>query len=119
MLYSQRQQILKDPEFVRYPTHIKFDSQKLEVGMFGAAERLSTDSKDGYIIYIHEFFKSRPGDLAALVFYHIVTVNYGDFATYNEAEEFGSAALGMDKDTYYQYICRLADSIPSQEGNKC
>ena len=106
--------ILKDDEFVRYPTRIEFNSEKIEEGMFGFADRVSTDANDGYIIYIHEYFKNKQGDLSALVFYHIVTVNYGDFVTYNEAEEFASAALGMDKEYYYQYLCRLVDSIPKK-----
>ncbi len=107
--------ILEDDEFVRYPTRIEFDSEKIEEGMFGVEERISADASDGYVIYIHEHFKQRQGDLPALVLYHIVTVNYGDFATYNEAEEFASAALAMDKDYYYNYICRLVDSIPRKE----
>ncbi len=49
--------------------------------------------------------------MPALVLYHVVSVNYGDFASGNEAEEFASAALGMDKEEYYQYLCRLVDSI--------
>lgn len=103
--------ILNDPEFVRYPTRLVFDSSKLERGMFAAAEKISPDPAAGYIIFAHEYFKRRDGDLAAVVLYHLVTVNYGDFATFNEAEEFGSAALGMDKEYYYQYLCRLADRI--------
>jgi hypothetical protein len=46
-----------------------------------------------------------------LVFYHLVTVNYGEYASYNEAEEFGSAALGMNKEEYYQLLCHLTDHI--------
>lgn len=114
--YDTLVKILKDDEFVRYPTKIEFNSDKIEEGMFGFAERVSTDASDGYIIYIHKHFKKRLGDLPALVFYHIVTVNYGDFVTYNEAEEFASAALGMDKEYYYQYLCRLVDSLPKKEG---
>ncbi len=106
--------VLKDEEFVRYPTRVEFDSKKVEEGMFGLAQRTSNEASDGYVIYIHEYFKKREGDLPALVFYHLVTVNYGDFATFNEAEEFASAALGMDKEYYYQYVCRLVDAIPKK-----
>ncbi len=104
--------ILLDRDFVRHPTRLKFSRDNLEPGMFGHAERSGDKASDGYIIYVHEHFEDRPGDLAALVFYLLVTVNYGDFATYNEAEEFGSSAMGMGKEEYYNYICRLADSIP-------
>lgn len=103
--------ILEDREFVRFPARIVFDSSKIEKGMFALAQRVSRNPSDGYIIFVHEYFKTRQGDLAAAVFYHLVTVNYGDFAASNEAEEFGSAALGLDKEYYYQYLCRLVDQI--------
>lgn len=112
--YDTLLNILKDQEFVRYPTRIEFCSKKIEEGTFAVAERISNDASQGYVIYVHEYFKKRLGDVPALVLYHLVTVNYGDFTTYNEAEEFGSAALGMDKEYYYQYICRLTDSIPRE-----
>lgn len=103
--------ILEDREFVRFPARIVFDSSKIEKGMFAVAQKVSNNASDGYIIFVHEYFKTKRGDLPAAVFYHLVTVNYGDFATGNEAEEFGSAALGLDKEYYYQYLCRLVDQI--------
>jgi len=105
--------ILKDPEFVRFPVRIEFDSKELEPGMFGTARRIEGDADKGYVIKIHEYFHKRTGDWPALVFYHLATVNYGDFASCNEAEVFGSAALGMEQEEYYQLLCRLTDSIPS------
>lgn len=110
--YSMLLIVLKDEEFVRHPTRIEFSSSNIEAGSFGFAERISKDSSDGYVIYIHEYFKNQGEDLPALVLYQLMAVNYGEFATYNEAEEFASAALGMDKEKYYQYICRLTDLIP-------
>lgn len=110
--YETLLEILKDDEFVRYPTQIKFDSAGIDSGMFGFAQRVSKDINDGYVIYIHDFFENKKDDVPALVLYHVVCVNYGDFATHNESEEFASSALGMEKEDYYQYICRLADSIP-------
>ena len=109
--YDTLLNVLKDPEFVRYPVRIEFNSGKIDQGMFAITERVSEKTEDGYVIYVHEHFKKRLGDVAALIFYQLVLVNYGDFSTYNEAEEFASAALGMGKDDYYQYVCRLVDSI--------
>ena len=105
--------ILKDEEFVRYPVRLRFDSTKVEKGMFAVTESVSADASAGFIIYIHECFKKRLGDVPALVFYHVVAINYGEFATHNEAEEFGSSALGMGKEAYYQLLCYLTDQIPS------
>lgn len=110
--FDTLQKILQDVEFVRYPTRIEFDSTQLEEGMFACAMRVTeSNASDGYVIYVHEMFKENEGDLAAIVLYHLVTVNYGEFATHNEAEEFGSAALGLDKEYYYDYLCRIADKI--------
>jgi len=111
--YELLQTILKDEAFVRYPVRLQFDSTKVENGMFAATERVSTDASAGFVIYIHECFKKRLGNVPALVFYHLVAVNYGEFATHNEAEEFGSSALGMEKEEYYQLLCCLTDQIPS------
>ncbi len=110
--YETILKIFKDEEFVRFPTRIIFDSSKIERGMFAVLEKERDEPVKNYVLYVHEHFKKRLGDLPAIVLYHLVMVNYGDFATYNEAEEFGSAALGMEKDYYYQYLCRLADQIP-------
>lgn len=109
--YETLLKILKDEEFVRFPTRIVFDSGRIEKGMFAAVEKENDGPAKSYVLYIHEHFKKRSGDLPAIVLYHLVAVNYGDFATGNEAEEFGSAALGMEKDDYYQYLCRLADQV--------
>lgn len=111
--YETLLKILRDEEFVRFPTRIEFCSDKIEQGMFAVAERIADDPAKGFTIYVHEYFKKRLGDVPAIVLYHLVTVNYGDFASYSEAEEFASAALGMDKDEYYKYICSLADQIIS------
>ncbi len=104
--------IMTDDNFVRFPTRIEFCSAKIEKGFFALAEKISKDSSDGYVIYVHDHFKKRLGDVPALVLYHLVTVNYGDFASSNDAELFASAALGMKQDEYYEHICHLADQIP-------
>jgi hypothetical protein len=92
--YETLLKIFKDEEFVRFPTRIIFDSSKVEKGMFAVVEKEADEPTKSYVIYVHEHFQKRSGDLPAIVLYHVVTVNYGDFATHNEAEEFGSAALG-------------------------
>jgi hypothetical protein len=45
------------------------------------------------------------------VLYQLVLVNYGEFASADDAETFGAHALGLAKDDYYQALCRLADEI--------
>lgn len=113
------EQILRDEEFVRYPTRLIFDSGRVDAGLFGVVEKVGMDAAEGYVICLHECFQRRSGDVPALVLYLLVAVNYGDFASGNEAEEFASAALGMEKDYYYEYICRLVDGIPEKEEEQC
>ena len=103
--------IFQDTDFVRFPTRLEFSSDKVDPGLFAVVEKDGANGENKYVIYVHEYFKGRLGDVPALVLYHLVAVNYGDFATHHEAEEFASAALGMEKDEYYQYVCRLVDAI--------
>ena len=83
--------LLGDDEFVRFPTRLRFDAAPLEPGLFGIADPVSDDERDGYVIHIHPHFESRPEDLPHLILYHLVTVNYGDFATAEDAEAFAAA----------------------------
>jgi hypothetical protein len=48
-----------------------------------------------------------------IVLYQLVMVNYGDFASADDAETFGAAALGLGKEDYYQTLCQLADQLAS------
>ena len=50
-------------------------------------------------------------DAVAIVLYQIVLINYGEFAGAEDAEAFGSAALGVAREDYYEMLCALADKI--------
>jgi hypothetical protein len=47
-----------------------------------------------------------------LVLYQLVLVNYGEFASADDAETFGAAVLGFSQPEYYHALCELADSCP-------
>jgi hypothetical protein len=104
-------EILNNRECVRYPCEIKFDSSQLQPGEFAYPQPIGEHPEDGFIIHVHEHFESRKSDLPALVLYQLVAINYGKFASDTDAERFGAAAMGMDVDAYYDYVCRLADEI--------
>jgi hypothetical protein len=104
--------LLADTEHVRFPTRIEFNSRYIEPGTFAVVREEGDSPSDGYVIHLHEHFAGREDAVPPLVFYQLVTVNYGDFATRREAETFGAAALGMDRDSYYELVCRLTDGIP-------
>ncbi len=105
------QTLLNDRDFVRHPTRLEFDSSKIEPGFFAAVEAVAGSPTNEHVIFLHEHFRGRPRDIANALLYQLVLVNYGDIATREEAELFGAAALGMDQETYYQSLCRLADEL--------
>ncbi len=118
--------ILQDRKFVRYPINIIYDSTRIEAGFFIKTEMMLSDQghqpdeDDDYVkqadrrydFIVNEYFKGQPDKLVPLVLYHLPTVNYGDIATYEDAEVFASALMQMEQDDYYQLVCDLADAIP-------
>jgi len=46
-----------------------------------------------------------------LVLYQLVLVNYGEFASSDDAEIFGAASLGISRDEYYDVLCSLHDAV--------
>ena len=50
-----------------------------------------------------------------LVLYQLVLVNYGEFASAEDAETFGAAVLGITRDEYYQTLCELADQLVREQ----
>jgi hypothetical protein len=59
----------------------------------------------------------RPNRIASLVLYQLVLVNYGEFASADDAETFGASALGLSKDDYYRNLCEMADAITEPNSN--
>ena len=116
--YPDLLDILDDEECVRYPTRVEF-SANLEDGMFAEAIPCGEDPMDGYVIRVHESFCKEPDRIIAMVFYHLVAVNYGSFATPAEAEAFGAACLGMEPDAYYELMCDCAARLEPREGPSC
>jgi hypothetical protein len=67
--------------------------------------------EDGFTIYVHPFFSLQLTHVPYLVLYQLVLVNYGEFASAEDAETFGSHALGISKEDYYKTLCDLADQL--------
>jgi hypothetical protein len=104
-------QILEDRSLVRYPCEIVFDAKQLQPGEFAVAIAKSDQPEDGFTIFVHPYFALDPNQVPALVFYHLVVVNYGEFASSDDAETFGAATLGLLKEEYYNHLCNTADEI--------
>ena len=109
--WRELQRILEDRSVVRYPCEIAFTSEGLREGEFAYPDPKGDTPEDGFVIRVHPVFMLDLPQVPHLVFYQLVAVNYGDFASIDDAETFGAAAMGMEKQDYYETICRLADQL--------
>jgi hypothetical protein len=108
-------QILEDRAFVRYPCQLVFDSAPLGPGEFAHPVARGTSPEDGFTMFVHPCFMTQLHYVAHLVLYQLVLVNYGEFASAEDAETFGAAALGLARDEYYAMLCELADQLGGPE----
>jgi hypothetical protein len=109
-------QILADRDCVRYPCEVVFDAAPLQPGEFAYLSAKGVKPEDGFTIYVHPRFATRPDRVPFLVLCQLVRVNYGEFASSADAEAFGAAALGLSQDDYYQVLCAMADEITALGG---
>lgn len=109
--WAELQRLLQDRSCVRYPCEIVFDAAPLQPGEFAWPEPKGPKPEDGFTMYVHPYFMTQPEVVPYLVLYQLVLVNYGPFASADDAETFGAAALGLSKDEYYEALCKLADQI--------
>jgi hypothetical protein len=103
--------LLDDRAIVRYPVGVRFDSEPLMAGEFAALQPLGEHPSQGYCLFIHPSLECREDLLPLVIAYYIPSVNYGEIATPEDAEQFGATLLGIGVDEYYQSLCDLADSL--------
>src|SRR5262249_3125182 len=82
-------QILQDRTVVRYPCEVVFDARELLEGEFAHPAQSGEDPEEGFKIHVHPFFSTQLDRVPALVLYQLVLVNYGPFASADDAETFG------------------------------
>jgi hypothetical protein len=109
--WTELQRILQDCAFVRYPCDIVFDAGPLQPGEFAHPVPRGDSPEEGFNLYVHPWFMLRPDRIPYLALYQLVLVNYGAFASADDAETFGACALGLSKEEYYRIVCELADEI--------
>ncbi len=114
--WRELQRLLEDRAFVRYPCEIVFDAAPLRAGELAHAEPKGGTPEEGFIMHVHPVFMPDLARIPSLVLYQLVVVNYGDFASADDAESFGAAALGLTRDEYYATMCELADRLPVADG---
>ena len=109
--WRELQRILADRAVVRYPCEIVFDASALRAGEFAYAAPNGENPEDGFKIHVHPYFSLQLARVPWLVLYQLVAVNYGSFASADDAETFGAAALGLGKEEYYAALCAMADEL--------
>jgi hypothetical protein len=107
--------LLGDRNYVPYPCEICFDAEPLLPGEFAHPLPRGQTPDDGYIIYVHPFYSNQLPLVPYLVLHQLVLINYGGSVTLDDAETFGSLALGLSKEDYYQALCDLSAQIGGDE----
>jgi hypothetical protein len=109
--YKELLAILEDRTCVRYPCKLVFDSSELGPGEFAHPRPENDNPEEGFTMMVHPRFMTDLSRLPYLVFYQLVLVNYGSFASSDDAETFGANALGIDREEYYSALCEMADDL--------
>jgi len=109
--WTELQRILQDRACVRYPCEIVFDATPLRPGEFAYPVPRGERPEDGFDLFVHPYFMMQLDRIAHLALYQLILVNYGEFASPDDAETFGASALGLSKEEYYRRLCELSDEI--------
>lgn len=109
--WKELQRVLNDRECVRYPCEVVFDAGPLAAGEFAHPVTRGKRPEEGFTMFVRPFYMTQLDLVPYLVLYQLVLVNYGQFASSDDAETFGANALGISKDDYYAKICELADEL--------
>ncbi|MGD0208860.1 MAG: hypothetical protein ABSC89_14765 [Verrucomicrobiota bacterium] len=109
--WPELRQILEDRTQVRYPCEIVFDAGPLNPGEFAHPAAKGERPEEGFTMFVHPVFLTQLQQVPCLVLYQLVLVNYGEFASADDAETFGAAALGLSRDEYYRTLCEMAGRV--------
>ena len=109
--WDQLQRICEDRSCVRYPCEIVFDESNLGPGELAHPDPKGARPEDGFSMAIRPAFRTDLEGAVGPILYQLVLVNYGAFASPEDAEAFGAAVLGIEEEEFYQSLCRLADKV--------
>lgn len=113
--WDELQKLLDDRDCTPFPCQIRFDSGPLLPGEFGHPVPNGSSREQGFIIYLHPSYATQLERVPYLVLHQLVLANYGDWATADDAETFGSLVLGLSKEDYYHALCELSGQISGDE----
>ncbi len=103
--------LLQDRACVHFPCELRFDAEPLLPGEFAHTLPKGGKPEDGFTICLHPLYEQRLQSVPYLVLHQLALVNHGKLATADDAETFGSRALGLSKDDYYHALCELSGEI--------
>ena len=109
--WKELQRILEDRACVRYPCQVVFDTAGLQPGECAHPVAVGGRPEDGFTLYVHPLFMTDLARVPLLALYQMVLINYGEFASPDDAEVFGAGAAGISRDDYYAELCEMADQI--------
>jgi hypothetical protein len=109
--WSELLRLVEDRSCVRYPCKIVFDAGPLQDGEFAYPVPNGADPEEGFTIHVHPYFATQLRRVPLLVLYQLVIVNYGEFASSDDAEISGAAVLGLSRDAYYKMLCDIVDEL--------
>jgi hypothetical protein len=115
MGWGQVKALMQDRRHVRFPCEIKFDVSLLLPGECTHTFPNGSSPEHGYVIYIHPQFATQLSSVPFLALHQIWFINQGRDASLDEAELFGSRALGIPLEVYYATLCDLAGSLGGDE----
>jgi hypothetical protein len=96
---------------VRYPCKVVFDAAGLQPREFAHPAANGERPEDGFTMYVNPLFMTDLARVPLLVLYQLVLINYGEFASPDDAETFGASAAGLSRDDYYAELCEMADQL--------
>lgn len=109
--WGELQRLLGDRAYVRYPCEIAFDAAPLLPGECAHPVQRGVTPEEGFTMVVHPLFMLQLERVPLIVLYQLVALNYGEFASSDDAETFGAAALGLTRDEYYALLCEMADEV--------
>lgn len=105
---------LDDRDTVRFPTRLVLEFGP-EMGLHQFAQpEPDVRNHGGVMLYLRPILGQRPDLLALAVSYMIPVINYGKIVSDEHCLEYGSALMGLDKETYYQRICEVAGFVGAE-----
>ncbi len=108
-------QYLHHEACLRLPTRIVFDAADLEPNQFGEPFILESDGVRMCELRIHPRFAARPDLVPLFVAYLSPVINYGPVVSTDLCEWYGARVTGMDREAYYEILCRAVDAAAEEE----